>query len=105
MGRYAPCARSVFDKKVAGEPAPNVVDADSFDEETGLCPECAPEPEEPEQQQEEDEDITDPQLQHFTSENIDHEHPQPGSEPQPDPELEPQPTAIPIALPFEPAAA
>jgi hypothetical protein len=86
-----------------------VVDADSFDEESGLCPECAPEPDEQEQQQEDDDhDVSDPQLQPLTSENIDHEQPQPGSEPQPEPEPDPQPTLIPIpilfALPFEPAA-
>jgi hypothetical protein len=81
-----------------------VVDADSFDEATGLCPECAPEPEEPEQQQEDDEDhdLNEPQLQPLTSETINHEHPQPGSEPQPNPESHPQ--SIPITPPFEPAA-
>jgi hypothetical protein len=96
-----------------------VVDADSFNEETGLCPECAPEPEEPEEQQQEeddDNDVSELQLQPLTSETIDHEQPQPGSEPQPiperdlDPELEPDLQfildLIPIAVvPFEPAAA
>ncbi|MDB5319586.1 MAG: hypothetical protein JWN40_1217 [Phycisphaerales bacterium] len=83
-----------------------VVDADSFDEATGLCPECAPEPDEQEQQKEDDDnDVTDPQLQPLISENNDHEQPQPGSEPQPDAEPDPQPTPMPIALPFEPAPA
>jgi hypothetical protein len=77
------------------------VDADSFDEATGLCPECAPEPEE--QQEDDETDITEPQPQPLTSENNEHEQPQPGSEPQPEPD--PQPTPVLTALSFEPAAA
>lgn len=89
-----------------------VVDADSFDEATGLCPECAPEPAEQEEQQEDDDnDVSEPQPQPLTSENHEHEQPQPGSEPQPDPDPEFEPDLqfildlIPIAVPFEPATA
>jgi hypothetical protein len=87
-----------------------VVDADSFDEETGLCPQCAPEPEE-QQQEDDDNGVSEPQPLPITLENNDHEQPQPGSEPQhdADPELEPNLQfildLIPITLPFEPATA
>jgi hypothetical protein len=83
-----------------------VVDADSFDEATGLCPECAPEPDE--QQEEDETDVTESQPQPLNSENNDHEQPQPGSEPQPNPDPELQPDLqfvldLMPTLPFEPA--